>query len=314
MRRAKVVRSTWIVIVLAVCVGFGPGDEAVEKTIRVDGRDRTYLVFAPAKKNTPIPVVLVFHGGGGNARQMEQYSRFNPLAEKEGFLAVYPQSVEGNWNDGRGVEFIKAQREQVDDVKFVRAIVDALAKDHAIDRGRVFSTGMSNGAIFSHYLVTKASDLIAAIAPVVGGLTPGMSATFQPDCPVSILIVQGDKDPLIPYGGGPIGFPGTEPRGKVSPTTETLALYVKRNGNPGEPTVTTLDTKPDDGTSVEIRKYPDGPGGVKTELYLVKNGGHAWPGRPLYLPKAMIGLASAEFSATDVIWDFFKSCPPRQAK
>jgi polyhydroxybutyrate depolymerase len=311
MRRAAFL-GLFAVMVLAA--GPGPESEAVEQTIHVDGRDRTYRVFAPGKTDKPMPVVMVFHGGGGSARQMERYSQFNPLAAKEGFLAVYPQSVGGNWNDGRGVSFIKAQREEVDDVKFVRAIVDEVGKDYTTDRSRIFSTGISNGAIFSHYLVTKASDLIAAIAPVVGGMTPGMSADFHPEHPVSILIIQGDKDPLIPYAGGPIGFPGTEPRGKVSPTLETLAHFIKRNGNPGEPTVTTLDEKPDDGTSVEICKYPDGPGGVKTELYLVRNGGHAWPGRPLYLPKSMIGLASEEFAATEVIWSFFKSCPPRKGK
>ena len=64
-------------------------------------------------------------------------------------------------------------------------------------------------------------------------------------------------------------------------------------------------------TTVEIHKYPDGPGGVKTELYLIQGGGHPWPGRPLHLPERTIGKASQEFSATDVTWHFFKSCPGR---
>ena len=68
---------------------------------------------------------------------------------------------------------------------------------------------------------------------------------------------------------------------------------------------------PKDGIVVEITKYPDGPAGVKTEYYLVKNGGHNWPGRPLYLPESVIGKASQAFSASDVIWKFFASCPPR---
>ena len=311
MRRSA---RAWPIIVVLLSLGQAPASQSIERSIRVDGRDRTYRVFVPANSGKASPVVLVFHGGGGSARQIEQYTQFTPLAAREGFIVVYPESLEGNWNDGRGVSAIKAQRENVDDVKFVRAIVDQLARDQTIDRQRIFSTGLSNGAIFSHYLATQASDLVAAIAPVVGGLTPGMSEHFQPKHPVSILIIQGDKDPLIPYNGGPIGFPGTVPRGSVSPTAETLALYLKRNRNPGEPAVTTLDQKPGDGTSVEIRKYRDGPGGVKTEFYLVKNGGHTWPGRPLYLPKAMIGPASEEFAATEVIWSFFKSCPPRQGR
>ena len=77
--------------------------------------------------------------------------------------------------------------------------------------------------------------------------------------------------------------------------------------------MTTLDRDEKDGTSVEIRKYPDGPDCVKTQVYIVKNGGHTWAGRPLYLPETVIGKASQEFSATDVVWEFFKSCPPRVA-
>jgi polyhydroxybutyrate depolymerase len=102
--------------------------------------------------------------------------------------------------------------------------------------------------------------------------------------------------------------------GLVVPTEETISLYVRSNGNQGKPTVTTLDQDAGDGTSVEIRKYPDGPGGVKTQVYIVRNGGHTWAGRPLYLPEKLIGTASQEFSATEVTWEFFKSCPPRQAQ
>ncbi len=74
-----------------------------------------------------------------------------------------------------------------------------------------------------------------------------------------------------------------------------------------------MDRDEKDGTSVEVRKYPGCPGGVKTQVYIVRNGGHTWAGRPLYLPEMLIGKASQEFSATDVIWEFFKTCPPRLA-
>lgn len=292
---------------------FGPPACAAEEhTITVDGLERSYLVVCPADAAGPRPVVLAFHGGRGNARQMQRYSRFDALAKKEQFVVVYPEALYGNWNDGRGVRFLRAQRENVDDMKYVRAVVDDVAKHCPIDRSRIFATGISNGAFISHRLAAEASDLVAAVAPVVGGMAPPIAEKFSPEFPVSILIIQGDADPLIPYDGGGVAANLGPARGKLAPTPETLARYVKRNGNAGEPVITTQDNDPDDGTTVEIRKYPDGPGGVKTELYLVKGGGHCWPGRPAYLPERTIGKASQEFSATDVIWDFFKSCPPRQ--
>ena len=287
---------------------------AVEHSVTVDGISRNYLVFAPKRFDKPLPMVLALHGAGSNARQMERYTRFNDLATKEGFLVVYPEAVDGNWNDGRGIAGVRSQQENIDDVKFVRTIVDRISKVHRIDRSRIYSTGISNGAFMSHRLATEASDLITAIAPVVGGMAPSMAKQFHPTYPVSILIIQGDADPLVPIRGGMVGFLRGTKRGQVIPTEETISLYLRRNGNQGDPTVTTLDRDEQDGTSVEIRRYPDGPGGVKTQVYIVRNGGHTWAGRPLYLPEMLIGKASQEFSATEVIWEFFKSCPPRQAR
>jgi polyhydroxybutyrate depolymerase len=291
---------------------FAPPARAAEKhSLTVDGHERSYLLVCPKDSAGPLPLVLAFHGGRGSAQQMQRYSRFDALVDKEQFIVAYPEALDGNWNDGREVQAIRAQRGNIDDVKFVRALVDDLEKHCRIDRARIFATGISNGAFISHRLAAEASDLVAAIAPVVGGMAPQIARKFAPKFPVSIVIIQGDADPLIPFAGGPVAANLGPGRGLSAPTLDTLALYVKRNGNPGQPTITTQDNDPDDGTTLEIKKYANGPGGVKTELYLVKNGGHCWPGRPAYLPERTIGKASQEFSATDVIWSFFKSCPPR---
>src|SRR5208337_2799697 len=222
-------------------VAQGLKSEAVEHTVTIDGITRKYLGFAPRGLDKPLPVVLALHGGGSNARQMERYTRFNDLAAKEGFLVVYPEAVEGNWNDGRGIAGVRAQQENIDDVKFVRHIVDRISKEHKIDRSRVFCTGISNGAFMSHRLAAEASDLITAIAPVVGGMAPSTAKQFHPAYPVSILIIQGDADPLVPIRGGIVGFLRGKKRGQVIPTEETISLYLRRNGNQGDPTVTTLD-------------------------------------------------------------------------
>jgi polyhydroxybutyrate depolymerase len=283
---------------------------SVEKIIPVDGINRHYRLFVPTGAKGALPVVVVLHGGGSNARQMEYYTKFNDVAQREGFIAIYPEAVSGNWNDGRGMDFIRAQRENIDDVKFIRDAIDAVAKEHKIDRSRIFATGISNGALMSHRLAAQASDLFDAIAPVSGGMCLPIAEHFDPKHPVSILIIQGDADPLVPIDSGEITV-FHQNRGKVLPTSETLAKYVKRNGNHGEPSTSKLQGQPGDPTSVEITKYPDGPGGVKTYYYRIKDGGHAWPGRPPYLPESLIGKASQAFSASDAIADFFKRCPPR---
>ena len=281
---------------------------AVEKSITVDGLPREYLVFVPTGAQEPMPVVLMFHGGGGNARGAERFSRFNELAQKEGFVVIYPQGIEGHWNDGRGVAFMRAQKENIDDVKFARAVLADVAAGHNIDRGRVFATGISNGGIMVHRLAAEASDAIAAIAPVVGGMAPAIAEKFKPGQPVSILIIQGESDPIVPLGGGDVAVARGPARGRVLATTDTLAKYLERNGSQGEAVTTIID--PGRRNSVEAKKYHDGPGGVKTSYYLVKNGGHTWFGAVGQRAGGAAGRGN-DFRATAAVWDFFKSCPPR---
>jgi polyhydroxybutyrate depolymerase len=283
----------------------------VETTINIDGLERRYLVFVPRRVKEAMPVVLAFHGGGGSPRQMEQHTALNDVAEREEFVLAYPESVGSNWNDGRGETFILAQRENINDVEFVRRLLDDLTEEHKINRGRVFATGISNGAAMSHRIAAEASDVIAGIAPVAGGMAPTIAEKFKPEFPVSILIIQGDSDPFVPIAGGTVVAGRGRARGEVPPMKDVLEKYVRRNGNIGDPVVTTLGAQADDGTSVEITKYPDGPGGFKSWCYVVKNGGHAWPGRPALAPEAVIGKVSQQFSATETIWEFFRDCPGR---
>jgi polyhydroxybutyrate depolymerase len=298
-------------VIRATAFGAPPDRPAEKRTLTVDGRERHYRFYVPSEAKTPAPLVLVLHGGGSNADQMERYTRFDEPAERDGFIVVYPESIDGNWNDGRGASAIRAQRDHIDDVKFLRAVVDDAAREHAIDRSRVFATGISNGAMMSHRLAAEAADLVAGIAPVVGGLPKPLADKFAPRFPVSMLIIQGDADPIVPFAGGEVVV-GRGKRGAILSTNEAFALYGKRNGNPGAPSESTLDTDANDETSVTIRRYALGPSGAKTELYVVRDGGHAWPGRPAYLPHTVIGRASQDFSATDIIWEFFKACPPRR--
>lgn len=286
--------------------------------ITVDGLQRTYRVAIPPLVTDPMPLVLVLHGGGSGDRgvgQVIRYTQFTRVALREKFIAVYPSGVDGNWNDGRGVDFITAQKEDIDDVKFIRAVVDEVAKEHPVDRSRVFSTGISNGAFMSNRLAAEASDLVAAVAPVVGGMAPAIAERFAADYPVSLFVIQGDADPLVPYSGGEVGARFGKKRGRTIKSSEVIAKYLKRNRVKGKPTVSTLpDAATDDGTTTEAHVYREGEAGTKVKVYIVKNGGHTWPGKRQYLPEKLVGKTSQDFDATEAIWEFFKSCPPRRMK
>lgn len=278
----------------------------------VDGRQRTFVVQAPEQPRGPLPVVFLFHGGGGRGENMAAVG-FREMVARENFLAVYPTGWKNNWNDGRNAARIASQREGVDDVRFVRSIVEDLARRHRIDRSRIFAAGVSNGGIFCHYLAAHAADLFAAIAPVIGGLAEPVAPSFEPSRPISLLVIQGEADPLVPIGGGPIAR--RDRGGRIISTEDMLRLYVRLNGITGEPVEEALpDSDPGDGCRVTVRRYPPGKEGAKVEYWLVRGGGHTLPGNrrvQTAIMEAFVGKTCRDFDALEVVWRFFKSCPSR---
>jgi polyhydroxybutyrate depolymerase len=152
----------------------------------------------PAGRSAPL--VVVFHGGGGSPSGVDRLTRFSALADREGFLVAYPESLGFQWNDGR-VTAASSAGPQIDDVGFVAAMIDAIGRERPLDPRRIYATGMSNGAIFSHYVGARLSARIAGIAAVAGGTADPFHRTFRPERPVSVLIIHGTKDPQIPYAG-----------------------------------------------------------------------------------------------------------------
>jgi polyhydroxybutyrate depolymerase len=282
---------------------FGQTTNSIKQTININGTIRTYYVFIPTNlpKEQKSALVLVFHGGGGNALQMERFSKFSQLAEKEKFIAVYPESINKNWNDGR--EFL-----QSDDLSFVKMMLDALLKNYKIDEKRIFSTGMSNGAFFSNYLAANHSQKLAAIAPVVGGIAEPFAPQFSPKEPVSVFIIQGTDDPLVPYNGGSVA----RNRGRMISTDHTIELWTKHNQTVTDSIKGTLpDADANDGCTVETYLWAKGKNSAEVKLYKKIGGGHTWAGGIQYLPKFMIGNVCRDFDATQAIWEFFKTHPKR---
>jgi len=224
----KVVSLIVLLIVslaLSSCA-FAQTDKLKSKTVTVGYRTRTYSIFVPPRLPKPdaAPLVIVFHGGGGNGEGTARLTKFNELADKANFIAVYPNGIGGNWNDGREDTSSAAYKEKVDDLGFVKAMLDDIAKENKIDAKRIYATGISNGAIFSHYIGANLADRFAAIAPVVGGIADPFYKSFKPTEPVSVLMINGTADPLIPFDGGKVT---KGDRGKIIGTMEAVRLWLQ---------------------------------------------------------------------------------------
>ena len=173
----RLIALAFALFTLAACArapGDAPGD-ATQSLIHA-GRERSYILhlsptLAPERK---YPLVIVLHGGGGNAASAGKMTGMNQQANRENFIVVYPNGAGRlgdrllTWNSGNCCGY--ALDHQVDDVGFLRALVERLLTQYPIDPKRVYATGISNGGMMSYRLACEASDLVAAIAPVAAAL------------------------------------------------------------------------------------------------------------------------------------------------
>ena len=275
------------------------------------GLQRTYLVHLPAcyDKSRLWPLVIVLHGGGGEGKNIDALTGFNTESDREGFVVVYPDAVNRNWNDGRGDPNIKSQATDIDDVSFISALIDQLEKDLSINKKMIYVTGISNGAMMSHRLGCELSAKIAAIAPVAGNVPEKMKPSWSPLRPLSVLIINGTDDPLVPWNGGDVTFL-TLKRGRVISVADTIKFWVAKDGCAAVPVTYQLpDTESGDGTTTTMESYKGCNWEAEVVLYTVKGGGHTWPGGLQYMSESLIGKTSRDFNATATIWQFFKHHP-----
>ncbi len=286
-----------IIVAMTACGGTVDG---MGETLRTPHGNRQYVLHLPARApEGTYPLVVVMHGGGGNATRMQAMTHFDALADREGFAVVYPQSVAGHWNDGRNSDRVGATD---DDVGFIRQLLDELVARYPIDRSRIFATGISNGGIMSYRLGCEMSDWFAAIAPVAGQVSEGVAASCTPTHRFSVLAMNGTADPQVPWRGGQV-FGN---RGAILGTPASLELMARVNGCAGEQTASwEPDRDQGDGTTIQHVSFGGCADHVVVELLNINNGGHTWPGGPQYLSPALIGPVSREFSATERIWQFF---------
>ncbi len=299
---------TLLALTMAISDPLKPGDHT--RSLEVDQRQRSYLVHVPPgyDGHKPVPVVLIFHGGGSNAEQMVQFCGLNDKADQAGFLAVYP-SGSGRlpklltWNGGNCCGY--AMTQNIDDVAFVRALLDDLEKVVKVDPRRIYATGMSNGAIISYRLASELSERIAAIAPVGA---PMGTETCHPQRPVPVIHFHGTDDQFAPFKGG---------RGQKSVTginffsvEHSIRCWVQANGCRPEPVVVKETPKVADGTAIVRKTYGGGKDGAEVVLIVIEGGGHTWPGREPRL--AFLGKTTRNLTANDVMWEFFQKHPRPQ--
>jgi polyhydroxybutyrate depolymerase len=262
---------------------------------------RSYIMYIPASvdRTQAAPLVVALHGGTGNAQIMVASSGFDQVADDNGFIIAYPNGAGHledkllTWNGGACCGY--AQRNNVDDVGFIRVMIADIQTVAAIDPKQIYATGMSNGAIMSYRLACEAADLFAAIAPVAGTLN---FAPCNPAEPVAVIDFHGTDDQHIPYTGG---F-GPESLVDVdfASVHETMDFWATFNG-------CNLQAQKDVLDEIEHETWSGCADNSAVELYTILDGGHAWPGgNPGW---AGGDTPTQTLSASELIWEFFAAHP-----
>lgn len=285
------------------------GPRAELRQLDCGGLTRTYRIYVPPTYTgtPPVALVVALHPLNTTSANMESLTGFNRIAEREGFIVVYPDGINEKWEAGMVRRGDASPAGAKDDVAFIVALLDTLASQYHINPGRVYATGMSNGAQMAHKLACECTERFAAIAPVVGTFLGNGYESSKPSAPISVLMINGTEDKWIPWQGRSVG------RGDVmvnASVDDTVRFWVTANRCPPNPQRTDEpDRDPSDGTRVFRDSYGPGLGGAEVVLYRIEGGGHTWPGTMARQPKRVLGTLSKDIDASEVIWEFFKSHP-----
>ena len=265
------------------------------------GEKREYLLYVPKSydRATPAPLVISMHGAGLWGASQRDISRWNELADSNGFIVVYPSGV-----GGKGVRVWRAEPGDglTKDVRFISELIDTLSANYHIDRTRIYANGLSNGGGMTFVLSCTLSDRIAAFGMVAAAQTSSWR-WCRDERPVPMIAFHGTADPDVPYNGGaswisPRPFPAT---------AMWAARWAMRNRCASDPLETTA--APD----VTRREYRECADGASVVLYTVHGGGHTWPGG-MQLPEWFVGRTTRTISATELMWAFFSEHPLRSGK
>lgn len=286
-----------------------PGRFLVE--IESGGYSRTAYIQIPKgyASDKPPALVIALHGGGGDGEHMLDENGWAAKADAQGFIVVAPNGLPAFpklaanfhlnpavWNSGQLPS--KSPRTKIDDVAFIKRLLDELKTKVPYKTPQVFCTGHSNGGGMTFRLATEAPERFAAVATVTGQVAIDDP---KPKKPLPTLYIYGEKDPLLPIDGGETKLLwGTR---TTTPISTYLAKWAKALGCTSKPKTVS------DQNGVKKVLYSSSSGGPSLTAIFITGQGHQWPGGESSLPERLVGPSTDQLDATDEIWEFFQKHP-----
>lgn len=277
-------------------------------TLAFQARERSYYFHLPdpAPAAGPLPLLFALHGGGrAEGDEYAAKTGYNRIADREGFIVVYPNGVDAQWNDGRGVTFRGVpDNGKVDDVGYIGALIDLFVERYRADPARVYVEGSSNGGMMTQRIACELSGRIAAAASVISSIP----ANIYPECAragvLPVLIMSSTTDPWVPWDGGAVS-PLGRASGEVISVPQAITFWSSHDGCDPQPVTESLpDPDQSDGSTVLKRSYGGCDDGAQVVLYEVIGAGHSRPGMIGRVPERLLGRKNRDIDASEEIWRF----------
>ncbi|MBD9425193.1 polyhydroxybutyrate depolymerase [Pseudomonas sp. PDM15] len=285
--------------------------------IAVGERQRDFAFYRPAKLPAKAPLLFVLHGSLQSIADIRTYSAyaFERLADEHGFIVVYPQGFKNNWNDCRRAADYPARTRNIDDLGLLAALVQRFAAEHGADPQRAFLVGYSNGGQLGLRAALERPQLLAGVAAVAANLPTDANLDCAPSGQaVSVLLMNGTRDPINPYNGGPVSLFGFGDRGNVRSAYESALYFANLAGYPRDAvrSSTAWNDPTDPAQRVSLDQW-QAEGRAEVALYGVIGGGHLLPQAGFRAPR-LLGPTLSGFDGPRAIWDFFARQRPTPAQ
>jgi polyhydroxybutyrate depolymerase len=261
----------------------------------VDGMERRYFVYFPENcKEKNLPLMMVLHGGMGNAVSIEKRTGMDEVADSGPFIVVYPDGVGGHkemknrrtWNAGDCCGI--AARRNINDVRFLEQVIDQVEVNYPVDKRRVYVVGMSNGGMMAYRLASEIPHKIAAVIAISAELAVD---NFDAAKDVPVLHIHGTNDRFVPMAGG-VGTRSLT--NVVHRSLDETVKRITRARQSKSPEVKMV------AGSVQSSLYHCSQG-APVEVVRIQGGAHAWPGGRGHRDQSGAGR---HFSASKYVWEF----------
>ena len=275
-------------------------------SLKIDAKKRDFYLYHPNNSSVPDKLILAFHPATENGNYMRMISGYtlDSIADAENIFICYPNAYYGYWNDKLSEVITKASTENVDEVSFVRGIIHSIETNYNTKLKYIYLLGLSQGGAMVYRLCLEIPDEITAATVVAANLS--VKKTLDMDSvkkPVSMLIINGVKDPICPYLGGEINILHLIKRGYVYSAKTTVTYWANCAGY-NSPTSTDSLVNEEKEKIASVINYEE-KGKKNICLYSVMEGGHTLPHPAVNSPK-VFGKTVHDFNGTLLSWQFFK--------